>query len=146
MSTPSKFDDLIDIRDVIARLDELREEYTDLSTALEELRGDPDAEPDDVTAAEDALKEWDIDNGDEQRALQSLADQAEGYADDWRHGATLIHDDYFKKYAQKLAEDIGAIPESVAWPCTCIDWDQAADELRQDYTAVDFDGETYWVH
>lgn len=26
-----------------------------------------------------------------------------------------------------------------------IDWERAAEELRMDYTAVDFDGVTYWV-
>jgi hypothetical protein len=86
MNAPTNSDDVIDSREVIERLDDLSEEYTDLSTALEELRADEDAEPDDVTAAEDALKEWDTDNGDELRALQALTDQAEGYADDWRHG------------------------------------------------------------
>ena len=28
---------------------------------------------------------------------------------------------------------------------TCIDWAQAARELRMDYTSVDFDGVTYWI-
>ena len=32
-----------------------------------------------------------------------------------------------------------------AWPYRCIDWQQVADELRQDYTSVSFDGITYWV-
>ena len=31
------------------------------------------------------------------------------------------------------------------WPNTCIDWDQAAGELKMDYSAVDFDGVTYWI-
>lgn len=44
-----------------------------------------------------------------------------------------------------LAEDIGAIPSEYTWPASCIDWDQASRELQMDYTAVDFDGVTYWV-
>jgi hypothetical protein len=27
----------------------------------------------------------------------------------------------------------------------CIDWNEAASELQMDYTAVEFDGVTYWV-
>jgi hypothetical protein len=45
----------------------------------------------------------------------------------------------------QLAEDIGAINGDATWPNNCIDWDQAAKELRMDYTAVDFDGITYWI-
>ena len=36
------------------------------------------------------------------------------------------------------------IPKDVSWPCSCIDWKQAALELQQDYTAFDFAGVTYW--
>lgn len=81
----------------------------------------------------------------EHAALLKLADEASGYAADWEHGETLIRYSYFKEYAQELAEDCGMIPANLAWPCTCIDWDQAARELQMDYTSVDFDGVTYWV-
>jgi hypothetical protein len=78
-------------------------------------------------------------------ALEALAKQGEDYAADWEHGETLIRDSYFKAYAQELAEEIGAISPSATWPNTCIDWDQAARELRMDYTAVEFGSVTYWV-
>jgi len=74
--------------------------------------------------------------------LQALEAEAEGYSD-WRHGAQLIADSYFEKYAQELAEELGQVSDS--WPFSCIDWEKAADELKQDYTSVDFDGVTYWV-
>jgi len=38
-----------------------------------------------------------------------------------------------ENFAQQVAEDIGSVPEGVGWPCTCIDWEQAASELMQDY-------------
>lgn len=110
----SNNEDVIDSRDVIARIEWLA-----------------DTEDDDEKA--------------ELAALQALADKAEGYCSDWSYGATLIRDSYFTQYAEELADDIGAIDCNVGWPLTCIDWDQAAKELKQDYTAVDFDGETYWI-
>lgn len=58
----------------------------------------------------------------------------------------LIRDSYFRDYAEELAEDIGAIPENRSWPMFNIDWDAAAKELQMDYSAVDFDGVTYWIH
>lgn len=122
----SNSDDVIDSRDVIARVEELESERDD----WEEVT--PWAE-----ANEEESRELD--------ALQALTEEAEGYCPDWRHGATLIRDSYFKEYAQELADDIGAIDRNASWPCNCIDWEQAASELQMDYTSAEFDGVTYWV-
>jgi hypothetical protein len=121
-----------------------------------------------VEEAEDALKdatllllEWDGNEGDvefegiepvpesdeaeELRHLKALADDAEGYASDWRHGCTLINEDYFVKYAEQLAEDIGAIDRHASWPLSYINWEAAAEALKMDYTSVDFNGTTFYV-
>lgn len=119
MSEISNRDDIIDSRDVIARIEELESEFE------AELEEDPKAEPSD---------ELDI--------LRKLAQQCEGYGD-WRHGEALIRESHFEDYAQQLAEDIGAIKTDAGWPYTCIDWEQAAKELAMDYMEVDFDGVTY---
>jgi antirestriction protein len=135
----SNHDDVIDSRDVIARIEELTDEREPLAEAVTEAE-DADAKAE----AEEALADWDSDNGDELKALQSLAKDAEGYSD-WEYGATLIRDSYFQTYAEELADDIGAIPKDIAWPCTCIDWERAARELQMDYSSVDFGGVTYWI-
>jgi hypothetical protein len=77
-------------------------------------------------------------------ALKAFAAEADS-ADDWQHGATLIRDSHFKEYAQGLADDIGAIDRNATWPANCIDWDEAADLLRQDYFSAEFGGVEYWV-
>jgi len=136
----SNNEDVIDSRDVIARIEELEGERECLVEDLTEQANTPDAQ-----SAVDALSEWDEENGAELKALKSLADEAAGYASDWQYGETLIRDSYFEDYAQQLAEDIGAIDKAASWPNTCIDWKQAARELQQDYTQVDFDGVAYWV-
>jgi hypothetical protein len=151
----SNSDDVIDSRDVIARIEELREERDDLQIEFDEANethADEDNQDDraaayaDVELAAQALKEWDeSEEAEELNMLESLASEAEGYAADWQHGATLIRDSYFKEYAQELAEDIGAIDSNASWPNTCIDWDQAARELQTDYTSVEFGNVTYWV-
>jgi hypothetical protein len=116
------YDNVIDSREVIARIEE-----------LEAIRDDEDGE---------GLDEQDV---AELAALLELARQGEDYAADWRYGEVLIRDSYFTEYARELAEDIGAIDSNAGWPARCIDWEQAANELRMDYSAVDFDGVTYWV-
>lgn len=121
-NTISNADDLIDLRDVIARVEDLE---------------DNDAPVDSDERAElgtlmNLLQECMGNGGDEQ------------WRGDW-YPVSLIRDSYFKDYARDLAADTGAIPDDVQWPCSCIDWDQAARELQMDYTAVDFDGVTYWI-
>lgn len=151
----SNMDDVIDSRDVIARIEELEGEREALANELELLESERTDETDTTKllkldekqlAAEKALVEWDQSSeSDELKALQALADEAEGYSPDWKYGVTLIRDSYFEEYAMELAEEIGAIPDNLQWPCTCIDWEQAARELQMDYTAVEFGDVTYWV-
>jgi hypothetical protein len=139
--TISNTDDVIDSRDVIARIDELTAE---IEGAYDEARGDVEEYPPIVEWMERADNPLQ-DEIAELEKLKALATEAEGYAADWHHGETLIRDSYFEEYAQELAEDCGMIERDVKWPYTCIDWEQAARELQMDYTSVDFDGVTYWV-
>lgn len=147
-------DDTIDSRDIIARIEELRDERADLALAVADagvaFQGSTTTG---ATAsafmwrekAKAALIEWDETNAEELHALEALQSDAEQYAPDWQHGATLIRASFFKEYAQELADDIGAIDADATWPCNCIDWDEAARQLKQDYTEVEFDGVTYYV-
>src|SRR5574340_643485 len=126
-NTISNMDDVIDSRDVIERIEHLTEERENWAEEHPEA---------DYMATEE---------GGELRALLALQDEAEGYCPDWTYGAQLIRDSYFKDYAQELAEDCGMLENCNQWPATCIDWERAARELKMDYTAVEFDGVTYWV-
>lgn len=148
-------EDILDSRDVIARIEYLEGERETLSEAVEERRSEyleatEDEEIEEAKEAEraavEALEEWDqSEEADELKALKALTEEAEGYCSDWHHGEALIRDSYFEDYARQLAEDIGAIPDDAKWPCTCIDWEKAAEELRMDYTAVSFGEVTYWT-
>ena len=138
MTTIHNYQDVIDSRDIIERIQELESERDSFvddneseNTCLASLR---------QQWADENPEEW-----SELNALLELQEEAEGYSEDWQFGATLISDSYFKDYAQELAEDIGAINSDASWPNNCIDWDQAARELQMDYTSVDFDGVEYWV-
>lgn len=135
--------DMIDSRDVIARIEELEGEREALADTITDDAEDLTAE--ELADARRELAEWDEENTAELGALLALASEGEDYAADWNHGETLIRDSYFETYAQELAEDIGATDRDAKWPQTCIDWEQAARELQMDYSSVDFDGVTYWI-
>jgi hypothetical protein len=165
----SKFDDVIDSRDVIARIRELRDEIE--AAEISEDNG-AEAKHDDegnvvvrMATCGDCGLSWNDalvtsrtptpsgrcpyepihDEIAELKTLEALEDEAEGYASDWSHGVTLIRDSCFTKYAQQFAEDIGAVNADASWPNAWIDWEEAARELQQDYKSVDFDGVDYWV-
>lgn len=112
-------EDIIDSRDIVERLRELDEINVD-----------------DVMS---------LDQATEHLALTRIVETINAYGgDSAEDGVTLIRDSYFTEYAQQLAEDIGAIESEAKWPAYCIDWEWAAKELRHDYTALSFDGVTYW--
>src|SRR5579859_5672229 len=73
---------------------------------------------------------------DEER-LTALRELEESLGDltDWvnDHDATLVADHYFEDYARELAEELALIPDQPQWPCCCIDWELAAEELQADY-------------
>lgn len=115
----TNMDDVIDSRDVIARIEDLE--------------------------ALDECEELDDDDKQELETLKALAKEASGYAPDWAYGEVLIRYSYFKEYAQELAEDCGMVNDEANWPNNHIDWESAAEELKIDYTSVDFDGVEYWI-
>ena len=56
----------------------------------------------------------------------------------------MIAEDDFEEYAEELADSIGAIVSNAGWPNNCIDWKQAARELAQDYSEVEYQGRYYY--
>ena len=80
---------------------------------------------------------------DELAQLRELVSELPGEAND---GYTLVRETAFEDYARQYAEDIGAISSDATWPAQCIDWEQAADELRMDFTPVQFNGVTYYTN
>ena len=93
----------------------------------------------DELEAEDGLDE---DAQEELTALLQLKEETEGAG--WEYGIGFIADDHFENYAMYLAEDIGAIDQNARWPNNHIDWEAAAEDLKSDYSTVEFMGTTYW--
>ena len=118
---------IIDVRDIIARVEELEAELS----PTEESEGDDNEEREELATLRGILDELKGYGGDEQ------------WEGDWYPG-TLIRDTYFEDYARELAEDIGAVDRNASWPNTCIDWEEAAEQLQQDYTTTDIEGTDYW--
>lgn len=160
----SNRDDIIDSRDVIARIKELEDELTepdgDYCYGCNLALDPPD--PDDPSETDEDGRAWHLtckeaglryDDGlDEEReeleALKALAEQGEAHPD-WPYGAALIRESYIDgDYAFERAVDFGYISDRDSmyrWPFNNMDWRAAAEDLKADATEVDFDGVTYYV-
>lgn len=147
MNSVSLGDDIIDSRDVDSRINELRTQFDGTPFA------DDTFDSDDLQRILDETpEEWQnavacLDNDEIAELINLLAFREAGsqYTTEWKSGAVLILDTHFTKYAQQLAEDIGSIERDSQWPASHIDWDAAADELKQDYSEIEVDGHIYWV-
>lgn len=123
-TTVNNNEDLIDIRDVIKRIEELKDTIAD---ELERTEAIP------------------YDEQQELEILENFARHFEAHSTDYQYGGVAIRDTYFEEYAKELAEDIGVINKDATWPIIYIDWERAAEDLKLDYIAIEFDGVRYWV-
>ena len=123
--------DLIDVRDVIARVEELRDEREQSDIPAKEYGGPNDTwaeERTELAALESFLAELKGGGGDEQ------------WEGDW-YPVTLIADSYFETAMDELLEDIGDLPKDLpGYLKITVDYDA----LQQDYSSVELDGSTYW--
>lgn len=110
--------DILDVRDIIERIEGLRDEA-------------------------DALQP---DEAGELSELEELLGQFAGYGGDHQWGGdwypvTLIRDSYFETAMDELLEDIGDIPRDLpSYLSVTVDYTA----LQMDYTSGEFDGVTYW--
>lgn len=115
-------EDIIDVRDIIERVEELESEIVEAST--------------DGTQESELFK------------LQAILDDLKGYGGDeqWRgdwYPVTLIRESYFTDYTQEMLEDCGTIPRDLPhW--VHIDWEATAREVMVDYSSIEIDGVTYF--
>lgn len=119
--------------------------YLDLGDLAQELEELVDQEQD----AEDdpeGLQPTD-DDKDRLAMLRGLEDQFFTTMEDYaRNESTLIEEIDFENYAQQFADEVGYVQDADSNSLmSYIDWERWADDLKQDYTEVEFDGRTYLI-
>lgn len=118
-----KYEDIIDVRDLIER--------------IEELQSDFDLDPDLLGEEE----------REELQTLLAILEDLKGCGGDeqWRgdwYPITLIRESYFTDYVQELLEDCGEIPRDLPHYIH-IDWEATARNVMVDYSTVTIDGVDY---
>lgn len=121
--------DIIDVRDIIERIEELREELAETPTGVVNSGSTCDEFREELASLESLMSDLKGGNGGD-----------EGWEGDW-YPITLIRDSYFETAMDELLEDCGDIPKDLpSYLTITVDYDA----LRSDYTSVEIDGVTYW--
>lgn len=112
--------DVIDTRDLQDRLEEIEYDLESLDLSADERN--------------DLMVEL--------KAIQEVKAEVDGYAGDtFQDGVQLIAEQDFPEYIQELLEEVGDVPKLPSY--VQVDWDATAENLRVDYTEVEFEGTTY---
>lgn len=121
-------EDTFDSREAIERIAELEEVGTDTNSEGTEFDAD--------RLCDEFREEYD--------ALIELRDDAEGNIADWEYGETFISENAFTDYMMELLSDFGYLPANLpGW--IVINEEETADNMKEDYTAFEFMGSTYYA-
>ena len=160
-----KYGDSRDIEKIISNLEDeisdIESDITDLQDELDDLNdfnedGDENEEAIQENAKEISTIESDIQSKENEKdelkeeldKWTDFRDEFKGYVDDWNHGVTLIHDDYFEDYIKNdLIPDVyGEVFDNLpTWLENNIDWKGVAEDFKVDYTSGTIDGVEYWA-
>lgn len=120
MTEISSTDDLIDSRNVVTRFEELS-----------------------------YASDNDFIDDDEKLELKSLARLIMKGIDleDWDHGAILVHSGYFTEYIKDYMQEAEAEALNVMANIfkANLDWEGIADDMRHDFTIIEWEGETFYT-
>lgn len=127
-------DDVIDSRAIIERVEELESERQEIKDR------DRPLEHEEIMKE---LAEWDEDWSRLLAIYKKLCEDCKDIPD-WEYGATLVRHSYWIDYCKEMIDDTGDIPANLP-SFIVIDWEATAENLKSDYTTVNFDGVNYYV-
>src|SRR5690606_21902874 len=132
----------IDTRELIETRDELKQQVLD--SFLEDF---PHYEEmiesfEDINFEEEEIESWKEVWQDELDQISIIDDLEVEIGSEFNYGTPLIPEDDFTDYVIDLLEDIGYISKDFpSW--IEIDWEKTADNVRQDYSEIEYEGRYY---
>lgn len=105
----------------------------------------PQYETDDfenILFEEEEIQSWKEDWLDEIVEITDIEKLEDEVGSEFEYGVTLIEEDEFEDYCRDLIEECGYIAKDFpSW--IEVDWSKTADNMRVDYSEVEYQGETY---
>lgn len=131
----------IDSRDLIDHLEECKDELVDAYND----EHDTELEYDDIEWDDWDSKDW-YKELEYIEALIEFVEDCDFKSSELQHGETIIHETYFTEYCEDFVKDVGYLPNDLPWWIESnIDWDGVADEMKQDYSEVNWGNEIYFI-
>ena len=134
----------LDTRDLEIEREDLKQEilndflevfpqYEDMTDTFEDIRLD-----------EEEIESWKDNWQTELEVIEAINELENSVGSEWSYGVTLIDEDDFEDYCEELVSDIGDLPKDLpSYISNNIDWEGVAEDLKVDYTEVEFRGTTY---
>ena len=133
---------ILDTRNLIETRDELKQEildsflenfphYEEMTESFEDIRFE-----------EEEIESWKEDFEDELKEIEEIDDVENELGSEFEYGVTLVDVDDWEEFVEQDLEDIGYIPKDFpSW--IEIDWKATANNVRQNYTEVTYQGNSY---
>lgn len=135
--------DIIDTRDLIEKRDELKQSI--LESFLENFEHYEDRTEcfEDILFEEEEIQSWKEIWEDELEQIDEINKIEDELGREFDYGVTLVHEDYWEEYVEDLLKDCGYISTDIpSW--IEIDWEATANNVKVDYTEVEYQGQTYY--
>ena len=132
-----------DTRDLAEKRDELKQEILD--SFLENF---PHYEEmtesfEDILFEEEEIESWKQDWQEEINQITCIDEVEDEIGSEFDFGVTLIPEDDFTDYVEDLLKGYGYISDGFpSW--IEVDWEATAENVKQDYSELEYEGETYF--
>ena len=138
-------------------LESLNDELNDLESELYDIENEEDYDDkqndidnklEEIAENEDAVQECEADYSrysEELEELKALKDEVSNNSDEgFEYGIQVIHEDDIDEHLHELLIDCGYIPKDLpSW--IEIDWQATYDNMKQDYSELELNGNTFYV-
>lgn len=105
--------------------------YEDITDTFEDIRFE-----------EEEIESWKEDWYTELEVIEAINEVENEVGNEWEYGVALIEEDDFEDFVEQDLEDCGYISKDLpSW--IIIDWEATANNVKQDYSEVDYQGRTY---
>lgn len=132
----------IDTRSLIETRYELKQQVLDNFLENFPHYGETTESFEDIPFDEEEIESWKEDWQEELNQITCIDEVENEIGSEFDFGVTLIPEDDFTNYTKELLEDCGYIPNDFpSW--IEIDWKATAENVKQDYSELEYKGKTY---
>lgn len=99
---------------------------------------------DSILFDEEEIQDWKEIWAEELDTIKRIDSVEDEVGSEFEHGVTLIEEGDFVDYCKELVSDLGVLPSELPFYIESnIDWEGVAEDLKADYSELEYEGNTY---